>query len=104
MNRLTDRNQWADQHARRTDPETSHKAAKVISYKVGSHKAKILAAMGMYGVPMHFERIAEVANLKDQQVWKRLSDLEKDGKIRPTGKTRKTSSGCAARLWLLAQE
>lgn len=101
MNRLTDRNQWADQHARRTDPETSHKAAKVISYKVGSHKARILQAMSWPPQPpLQSEEIAALSGLTDAQVWRRLPDLENDGKIRSTGKTRKKSSGCDARLWV----
>jgi predicted Rossmann fold nucleotide-binding protein DprA/Smf involved in DNA uptake len=50
-----------------------------------------------------FERIAYYAQMKEAQVWKRLSELESAGKIRKTGKTAILSSGDKGVIWEIVE-
>lgn len=67
-----------------------------------NHKQKILNALSRIKQG-NFERIAYYASLTESQVWKRLSELEKDGKIRKSGKTAILSSGDKGVIWELVE-
>jgi biotin operon repressor len=66
--------------ARTTDPLTSHEAAASIEPSVWIIQGQILLALRSFG-PMAPEQIADRVGLPDAQVWKRCSDLKRDGLI-----------------------
>jgi hypothetical protein len=80
---------------RKSDPGTSHKAAKSALPRTTSQRIKLLS---MYR--SHVDLTAEEAGLKTGLAnkpgccyWHRVSDLVKDGMIEPTGQTRMARSG-----------
>jgi len=95
---------FAKKHARRTDKATSHRAAKRASYRAGTHMDKIVEAMKAHPHPMNYEDIAVRANLRERQVWKRMSDLVRGGWVEPTIGGKDTASGCESTLWALCNE
>jgi len=84
------------QHARNTDPSTSHRAACSLQHG-GTHRAKIMAALEQE--PGTFEQIADRTGLSDSQVWRRLPDLQKLGFAEPTGLELWGRSGRFQREW-----
>jgi len=64
-----------------------------------SHKQKILEALDKLKVGGTYESIALAAGMREDQVWKRLSEAEKDGTIFNTGITRKLKSGLQGTVW-----
>lgn len=63
--------------------------------------AKIIAGMNKLRVGGNFDEISVCAGLKREEVWRRLSELEKDGKIFNTGLTHTSVTGRAATVWQL---
>jgi predicted ArsR family transcriptional regulator len=88
----------AHAHARRSDPETSHVAARRTREFAGGHIATILACLHEHG-PQTVDQIAGRTRLNSQQVNKRLPDMEKAGLAAPTGFTRLSASGRPERVW-----
>lgn len=70
------------------------------SGRKATHSERIYAAMLKHGAGT-YEQIATYADMQDRQVWKRLSELERDGKIRDSGKTAVLSSGKHGTIWEL---
>jgi hypothetical protein len=68
--------------ARRTDPPTSHRAAK--RAPVRGHKARVLEALR--AGPAGQTEIGRRTGLLPHQVNKRLADLYEDGDAEPTGR------------------
>lgn len=66
-----------------------------------NHKAKIKEALERLKVGGTQEQIAACAGLRPDQVWKRLSEAERDGIIFNTGITRKLKSGVNGIVWQL---
>lgn len=64
-----------------------------------NHKAKILVGLERLKIGGTFEEISLTSGMKDSQVWKRLSEMEKDGTIFNTGITRKLKSGVHGIVW-----
>ena len=64
-----------------------------------NHKQKILEGLERLKIGGNFDEISVVSGLKDAQVWKRLSELEREGKIFNTGITRKLKSGVIGIVW-----
>lgn len=92
---------FAHTHTRASDPATSFAAARQAAYRVGTHKARIFDVLQSHGMPLTYEEIAKLSGLEPHAVARRLPDLEADGKVVPTDKTRKTRNGTEARLWAL---
>lgn len=69
--------------ARVSDPETSHAAARAVSYRTGTQKARLLAAYLDAPEGLTDDEAGMRAGLP--QAWKRCSDLRSDGVIEPTG-------------------
>jgi predicted ArsR family transcriptional regulator len=84
--------------ARRTDPVTSHEAARMASEFAGTHCARIHAALIQCG-PMDPEQIGAMVGMDGYQCRKRLSDLKKAGNAEPTGEVVPTRSGRSQRVW-----
>lgn len=91
--------EWTRFHARRTDPETSQKAAASVATSKDAHLALILSTLRRSVAPLTGEEIAKVCGLTMVQVCRRLPDLKKSGQARPTEETRPTSTGRSARCW-----
>lgn len=86
----------------------SHRAtSKEAHESVKEHKQrmyeKIESAMLRLRTGGNFEQIAKVAELKPDQVWKRLSELVVLGKVYNTGDTLPTSSGRKAMVRQLTE-
>jgi predicted transcriptional regulator len=86
-------------------PTTSRLANEHITGNGGkvSHSQKILNALKKIKEG-NFEKIAYYASMKESQVWKRLSELEKAGLIEKTTKTSILSSGDVGTVWRIAQQ
>jgi predicted ArsR family transcriptional regulator len=83
--------------ARRTDPGTSHEAAKTAP--VSEHQRLILDALGQG--PAGASGIAARCGLLPHQVNRRIHELAKGGRIVETGRTVRSSSGRSEREWHL---
>ena len=81
--------------ARRTDPATSHQAAKTAP--VAEHQRLIMDALARG--PAGASGIATRCGLLGHQVNKRLTELAKAGRITETGRTVLSSSGRSEREW-----
>jgi hypothetical protein len=84
--------------ARHTDPATSHDAARSVTVRAGSQKARLLSA---YAAAFHAlvighrtdmaltdDEAAVMAGLTRSCFWKRCGELREDGLIMDTGRTR----------------
>ena len=63
-------------------------------------KEKIFASMKINGSGT-YEQIAKAAGLRNDQVWKRLSEMENEGLIYSTTMTDRLSSGKQGMIWAL---
>ena len=66
-----------------------------------SNRHIILNTMNAMKSPMTSEQISEHCGLRYDQVWRRMSELERDNKIRCTNELDVTSSGRFAHRWEL---
>jgi hypothetical protein len=71
--------------ARNDDPDTSVLAARHVSYRSGSQKARLLEQYRSYPSGLTDEEASELAGIKNG--WKRCSDLRNDGRIERIGTT-----------------
>lgn len=83
--------------ARRTDPATSHAAADRASELVDRHFESVLKALE--GRPGTIYGIGKAAGIDAVAVARRLPELQKLGKARPTERTELSPSGRACRVW-----
>lgn len=89
---------------KRKNPETSKAAYKSLDPdKLNERYSKILAALGEIKEGT-FEQIAKAAKLKDNVVWRRLSELAAAGLIYRPGNKRKLKSGREGYTWMLTGE
>ena len=84
--------------ARATDPPTSHAAALQARELAAQHHRTILAALEAYG-PLGKDGIAARTSLTGVAVCRRLTELQRMGRIRPTGETVLSTAGRAEREW-----
>jgi predicted ArsR family transcriptional regulator len=93
---------FAQTHARKTDPEVSFEAAARAVEFSGAHCDRILACLETFG-PQTKDEIADKTGLSPVQVDRRLPDLRKAGKAVPTGDVRQSHSGRPERVWRAVQ-
>jgi len=88
---------------RMSDPETSEQAARSVTIRAGSQKAKLLACYEAHWFGgLTDEEAGELAGLP--HAWKRCSDLRREGLIEPRdGVTRLSSFGEAQRVCLITE-
>lgn len=67
-----------------------------------NHKEKIYQALKKCKSGT-FERIAYFASLTESQVWKRMSELESEGKVKKTGTFALLSSGSKGEVWQIVE-
>jgi len=84
--------------ARIVDPITSHMAAESVADVTKGHMEVICACLKKYG-PLGKDGIAKYSGLRNDQVWRRLPELQKMGLIELTGKTARSNSGRSEREW-----
>lgn len=84
--------------ARATDPITSHMAAEGAKAFAGTHKERILGALGQADV-MTAQRIAETTGLTVVQVDRRLTELEREKLIEVVTVAGQTIIMAGYRVW-----
>lgn len=84
--------------ARRADPQTSKQAAHQARELAARHHRIILGCLEAHG-PAGKDRIAELTNLTGVAVCRRLTELQRAGKIHPTGRNVQSAAGRAEREW-----
>ena len=99
VSRLADLPLFAQPAARKSDPVTSHEAARSARSFAGEHHAAILEALS-HG-PAGASGIAKRCGLLAHQVNKRLGELAKAGRIVETGRVVTSASGRGEREWYL---
>jgi DNA-binding transcriptional ArsR family regulator len=87
--------------ARRTDPATSHAAARSARALAADHHARILDALRRHG-RLGKDGIARATGLSGVAVARRLPELERAGLVTPTGRTVESDTGRQEREWGLA--
>lgn len=85
---------------RRTDPPTSHAAAREAVGLRSDHQRRILEALALG--PAGASGISARCGLVPHQIGKRISELAKAGSIVETGRTVRSSSGRGEREWRVA--
>lgn len=90
---------FAASHARRSDPRTSHDAAKAAEKFAASHAGRILECLKRHG-PMTVDQIAARVGLLPHQTNKRLPDLQARSLAIPLDRTEPSASGRQERLWI----
>ncbi len=90
-------------HARATDPETSHQAARSVVGVAEAQCAEIRAVLEKHG-PQTAESAADHCSLDKVQIGRRFSDLHAAGWIRRNGEKRKIKTGRKACVWELVPD
>jgi DNA-binding HxlR family transcriptional regulator len=86
--------------ARRSDPPTSHAAARAFTPRAKTeHEGLILVALECG--PAGKTRIAHLCGLSDQQVIRRMRNLVRDGLVAPTGREVPSAAGRSEMEWRL---
>ena len=86
--------------ARRSDPPTSHAAARAVTPRMKHvHEGLILVALECG--PAGKTRIAHLTGLSDQQVIRRMATLEREGLVFSTGREVVSAAGRAETEWRL---
>lgn len=84
--------------ARRSDPATSHAAAAQAVDLSRRHRAVIVECLKRHGA-LGKDGIAARTRIDAVAVCRRLSELQREGLIRPTGRTVPSTAGRAEREW-----
>lgn len=91
--------------ARVDDPETAHAAARAVTFRVGSIRARLvaeLARVGLRGATCDDLHAATGINL--QSITPRLIELERMGLVRRTAETRAGATGSQRIVWAEVRE
>ena len=92
---------FAREHARSDDIDTSHVSAERAESMAARHKLAIYAAIKADG-PQTSDEIARKVGLLPHQVIKRVSDLRNENAVIDSGERRQTRTGRPAAVWKLA--
>jgi predicted ArsR family transcriptional regulator len=90
--------EWDEPRARHNDPITSKQAASQAVALQADHCALILACLKRSG-PLGKDGLAARTRLDGVQTCRRLTELERAGLIRWTGRTVKSTAGRNEREW-----
>lgn len=86
---------------RKKDPATSRAAAFSAKELRVKHSVAILHELWLEWGGLTSEEVARAAGLEHAQVWRRMSELSRAGRIVVTGEKRKNRSGRMAQVWRL---
>ena len=95
---LNESERFAITRTRAADPDTSYNAAVSMRSAASVHCSLILNALKTMG-PASASQLAARTGLTQVQIARRLPDLEREGKAKPTEQIRKTASGRTERVW-----
>lgn len=82
---------------------TSKAAHDSMKNAKSSYWEKIEEGLNKLKVGGTFSEISVASGVKPEQVWKRLSEMQRDGKIYDTGITRALPSGRQGTVWQLVE-
>lgn len=88
--------------ARRSDPATSHAAARRAAALVSEHEGRILFALRFGGPGTSYDIAYRCVGMTQVQVARRMSELEASGKAKRTGATKQGPNSRACEVWSLA--
>jgi predicted ArsR family transcriptional regulator len=91
---------FAREHARTDDMDTSHISAEMAEDMASRQKKMIYAALVNDG-PQTSDEVARNIGLLPHQVIKRMSDLRNEGAVIDSGDRRRTRTGRPAAVWKL---
>lgn len=83
-------------------PGRSEDAAKTVRPSAAKLRALVLARIGQCPNGKTADEIAEHLNLSILSVRPRVSELNRNGDIQPTGQRQKNASGMTASVWQIA--
>jgi hypothetical protein len=86
--------------ARRSDPETSHTAAKRVAPKAGALRRAVLGALRARSDGMTAPEIAVLIGARDGSISPRMIELERVGLVRRTGAKRRNAGRGPAEIWM----
>ena len=89
---------FAQSHAHRHDPDTSHQSARQAIGLATRHKRAIWSVLLFWG-PLTSNEIASHCELDYLQVARRINDLKRDNKVKDTGERRASPGGRRAAVW-----
>ena len=89
----------APPRARRTDPDTSHRAAADATLNAGTHRAKALGLLRAAPDGLTDFELAAMLGLQQTSIGKRRGELRDAGLVEDSGKRRPAPSGSAAIVW-----
>ncbi len=91
----------AYEHARTTDPSTSHAAAASIEDSAQSIQNRIFQLLYARREPMAVEEVAAITGLQKDQVWRRMSDLKNARRVEDSGLRHTNENGRKAIKWMI---
>ena len=71
--------------------------------KAKNHRQRIFTAMLLYG-PGTYEEIAQISDLRPEQVWSRLAEMYELGMVKPVGHTKTGKHKRWQRVWAAETE
>ena len=84
--------------------QTSIDAFRSIEGKRETVQSVIVSIMSKFRIPLTSEQIAFYSGLRYDQIWKRMSELERNGIVRDTGNTATNTSKRKATVWELIEK
>lgn len=100
------REEWVERarvaRARNGDPSTSHEAARRVTPKIGTWRAKVEAALKANPEGLTDFELERMLGGRPQTVRTRRSELVDDGVVCDTGERRPTDSGSSAIVWAIS--
>jgi DNA-binding transcriptional ArsR family regulator len=90
---------YARPNARRTDPETSHQAARLAEPKAGTNRELALRTLRQHPDGLTDFELAELTGLQQNSVGKRRGELRDAGLVEDTGRRRPSLTGAPAIVW-----
>lgn len=85
--------------ARRTDPITSHQAARLADTTADTNRALALRTLRAHPDGLTDFELAELTGLQQNSVGKRRGELRDAGLVEDTGKRRPSTTGSPAIVW-----
>jgi hypothetical protein len=86
--------------ARRSDPETSHTAAKRTAPKAGELRRAVLGALWARSEGLTAPQLAAMVGARDGSISPRMVELERLGLARRTGEKRRIDGRGPAEVWV----
>lgn len=86
-------------HVRRTDPDTSHHAARATRGNAPTNRAIALDTLRRFPAGLTDFELAEITGLQQTSIGKRRGELRDAGLVRDSGQRRPSPSGSPSIVW-----